>query len=221
MAPHHHDAEMSGDYWEQRWAGADHPEAAAEHPYLQRELAGLTPGTAVDAGCGAGSEAIWLAAHGWTTTGADVSASALRLAADRADQAGVTVDWVHADLTDWAPAEPVDLVTTFYAHPEGDQLAFYRRLSDWVAPGGTLLVVGHLHHDGAHSEGDHSDGDHSEGDHPGPPEQTKVTADWISEVLPAGRWRIESATGESRSVVDPQGKTQRLHDAVVRATRTA
>lgn len=217
---HQHDhATMSGDYWEQRWAGADHPEATQVHPYLQRELDALTPGTAVDAGCGAGGEAIWLAQHGWTTTGADVSASALALAAERAHAAGVTVDWVQADLTEWTPSAPVDLVTTFYAHPAGDQVDFYRRLAEWVAPGGTLLVVGHLHHGDSHAGHAH-DGDQPH-DHPGPPEHTRVTADWISAALPADRWHIASATQESRDVVDPRGKTQRLHDAVVRATRIA
>ena len=38
-------------------------------------------------------------------------------------------------------------ITTHYAHPDIPQLAFYERIAAWVGPGGTLLIVGHLHPD--------------------------------------------------------------------------
>ena len=47
-------------------------------------LSELTPGTALDAGCGAGAEAIWLAAAGWQVTAADISSQSLARAAERA-----------------------------------------------------------------------------------------------------------------------------------------
>ncbi len=55
------------------------------------------------------------------------------------------MNWVEADLSGWSPATQYGLVTTHYAHPSIPQLAFYERISRWVAPGGTLLIVGHLH----------------------------------------------------------------------------
>ena len=46
---------------------------------------GLTPGRALNAGCGEGADAIWLAGHGWQVTAVDISAVALaRGAAQRA-----------------------------------------------------------------------------------------------------------------------------------------
>ena len=42
------------------------------------------PGTALDAGCGEGAEATWLASRGWDVTAADISAEALARAAARA-----------------------------------------------------------------------------------------------------------------------------------------
>lgn len=204
--------EMSRDYWEGRWSGGDHPEAQVAHPCLVPELGALTPGTALDAGCGAGNEAIWLAQRGWTTTGADLAPSALARAAERAAAAGVDVTWVEADLSAWTPQQPFDLVTTFYAHPTGDQLDFYRRIADWVAPGGTLLIVGHLH-PGGHGGHGGTDGHHQ------PPEETTVTADRVAALLPSGKWRVESSLETPREVLDGQGRSRLLHDAVVRATR--
>jgi SAM-dependent methyltransferase len=60
---------------------------------------GLGSGRAIDLGCGTGANAIHLAAHGFDVTGVDFSSAALAKARVAAASAGVTVDWVQADLT--------------------------------------------------------------------------------------------------------------------------
>src|SRR5687768_12306669 len=117
------------------------------NPHLIAEVSDLAPGTALDAGCGAGAEALWLAARGWQVTAADIATAALARAAERAAAGGVAgrVQWVEADLSTWRPDARYDLVTTHYAHPAMPQLDFYHRIASWVAPAGTLLIVGHLH----------------------------------------------------------------------------
>ena len=142
------------DFWEEHWrqrTTGSGMEGSPPNPYLVRGTGSLTPGTALDAGCGAGAEAIWLASQGWQVTAADISADALQRASRRATDGGVSqqVQWVEADLTVWSPDTQYDLVTTHYAHPAMPQLAFYKRISNWVAPGGTLLIVGHQQHHGA------------------------------------------------------------------------
>ena len=104
------------------------------------------PGTALDAGCGEGAEAIWLAEQGWQVTAADISAEALARATERASAspAAARLAWVGPTSARRDPDDSFDLVTTHYAHPAMPQLAFYERIAAWVAPGGTLLVVGHL-----------------------------------------------------------------------------
>lgn len=126
-------------YWDQTWTGERAPAMSSgdPNPHLIKEVSGLESGTALDAGCGAGAEAIWLAAQGWDVTGADVAYAALDHAKDRAAVAGVSdrVRWIQADLSSWAPETQYDLVTTHYAHPAMPQLDFYGRIADWVAPG--------------------------------------------------------------------------------------
>lgn len=199
------------DYWDRHWEHGGAPEAAAEsaaaNPYLIRETSALVPGTALDAGCGEGAEASWLASQGWQVTAADIAAEALARAAARA--AAGQVRWVEADLTVWAPDTRFDLVTTNYAHPAMPQLAFYQRIAAWVAPGGTLLIVGHLH-------GDHSAGPDSTGHGHHPPAHASVTAAAITAVLPGQTWEIVTAEEHSRLVA---GRPEPLRDAVVRATR--
>jgi len=205
-------------YWEQHWNSAA-GQPTPPNPYLAEQTGGLTPGSALDAGCGEGTEAIWLAAQGWQVTGADISAQALEEASKRAAGAAVAdrVRWVEADLTTWEPGSRFDLVVTNYAHPAMPQLDFYRRAAGWVAEGGTLLIVGHLHghtSDVRHPAPGHSH-EHGAGQ---PPEHATVTLADTVAVLDADRWRIETAEERHRTLQMPDRELA-LSDLVVRAVR--
>ena len=68
------------------------------------EVAGLTPGRALDVGCGEGADAIWLAQSGWTVTAIDISDVAMSRARQAAARAGAVVEWVCGDaLADVVP----------------------------------------------------------------------------------------------------------------------
>jgi SAM-dependent methyltransferase len=197
-------------YWEEHWRRAD-PSGAGSvgghppNPYLARELGELAPGTALDAGCGAGAEAIWLASRGWQVTAVDISSEVLAGAVERGTAGGTSdqVRWVEADLSRWEPGTRFDLVTTHYAHPAMPQLEFYDRIARWVAPGGALLIVGHLHTDGA----------------AGPPAEASATAAAITARLDETTWEVVTAEECHRTLVGQAGRSSALHDVVVRAIR--
>jgi SAM-dependent methyltransferase len=195
--------------------------SSAANPHLVREVGDLAPGTALEAGCGAGAEAIWLARGGWRVTAVDVAEAPLALAVERAAAAGVAgrVQWVRADLTTWEPDAPYDLVTTHYAHPAIPQLEFYDRIAGWVAPAGTLLVVGHLE-TGHQQDHGHAHGhDHGHGD--GPPAEASVSAADITARLDPDVWEVQTAEESERAVRGREGRATSLHDVVVRARRRA
>ncbi|MCZ2830506.1 class I SAM-dependent methyltransferase [Modestobacter sp. VKM Ac-2986] len=133
--------------WEDRYRDAPALWSGRVNPPLVAETAGLTPGRALDVGCGEGGDVLWLAGQGWHATGLDWSAVALARAAEHAAAAGLTdrVAWVQGDVESWQPpAASVDLVTAHFLHPTAEQLpAVLARLAAAVAPGGTLLWVGH------------------------------------------------------------------------------
>jgi SAM-dependent methyltransferase len=174
------------------------------NPYLSREISGLTPGTALDAGCGGGAEAIWLASHGWRVTAADISSEALALAAERAATSGNPegLQWVEADLSVWSPKAQFDLVMTHYAHPAMPQLEFYDRIAGWVAPRGTLLIVGHLHTPDSTGHGH--------------PAEVSATPAAITARMDDTEWEIVTAEEHVRTLTGKGGRA--LHDVVVRAT---
>ncbi len=233
--------EFDQDYWDAHWQQVhDRPDAGHEvppNPHLVGEVGSLVPGTALEAGCGEGAEAIWLAQSGWEVTAVDIADEALARAAGRATERGVgdRVTWVRADLGSWEPAAPFDLVTTHYAHPAMPQLEFYDRLGSWVAPGGSLLIVGHAQSgDGAHGHHDHGDrqdtsqahghgkghdhGDrHDHGDEP--PAEARVTPRSVTERLDPARWEVVTAHELTRTLDAPGGAPGTLRDVVVLARR--
>ena len=95
------------DSWEARWSQAlrTHGDRVAQRPpnaHLTAAVGDLRPGRALDAGCGHGSDALWLAARGWQVTAVDFAATALAYARSAAEAMGPDVaeriDWVEADL---------------------------------------------------------------------------------------------------------------------------
>ncbi|GGI43911.1 SAM-dependent methyltransferase [Agromyces flavus] len=133
--------------WDDRYSGAGPVWSGHPNPQLVAEVARLTPGAALDVGCGEGGDVIWLARQGWRVTGADFSANGLARAARHAEESGVAdrTEWWRVDAREFdAAGRSFDLVTTHYLHPPGGGMRdVTRRLTAAVAPGGHLLVVGH------------------------------------------------------------------------------
>ena len=86
-------SEYDRDFWEQRWSQAlrTHGDRVAQRPpnaHLTAEIGDLHPGRALDAGCGHGSDTLWLAARGWQVTAVDFAATALAHARSTAEAMG-------------------------------------------------------------------------------------------------------------------------------------
>jgi SAM-dependent methyltransferase len=184
-------------FWEERWAQAlrQHARTGAHHPpnaHLIAELDDLPPGIALDAGCGHGSNTLWLAARGWQVTAVDFSETALAHARSTAEAAGADVveriDWVEGDLTTWTP-EPGrhDLVACLYVHLAGSVKETVRRLATGVAPGGTLFLVGHRPIDPATGAETAAAG------------QVQVSVDAVVAALDPGRWELIVAEDRRRT----------------------
>jgi len=104
--------EYDRDFWEERWSQAlrEHGGRVAQrspNAHLTAEVGHLRPGRALDAGCGHGSDTLWLAARGWQVTAVDFAATALAYARSTAEAMGPDVaeriEWVEADLATWTP----------------------------------------------------------------------------------------------------------------------
>lgn len=68
------------------------------------------PGRALDIGCGAGTDSVFLARQGWDVTALDFMPKALEYTVQRAKEAGVNVTPVEADVAEWQVPNGYDLV---------------------------------------------------------------------------------------------------------------
>jgi SAM-dependent methyltransferase len=175
---------------------------------LVAEVADLTPGRALDVGCGEGADAIWLARRGWTVTAIDVSEVAICRARDAGRVAGAAVEWVCGDVLQ-TPFPPClfDVVSMQYpALPKAAGDTAVRGLLGTVRPGGLILAVYHDLND------EHREHLNSQGVDPA----NYVGADdlrWLLE----DDFTIELHVVEPR--VDPPPDTPHIADIVLRARR--
>lgn len=131
--------------WDHRYRG-DRIWSGNPNGTLVNEARGLTPGRALDVGAGEGGDALWLAEQGWTVTASDISELALARIATEAQRRHARVECRHVDANalDAFESGAFDLVSAQYASiPRSPDERAVRNLLDAVAPGGTLLVVGH------------------------------------------------------------------------------
>jgi SAM-dependent methyltransferase len=206
---------MDEAYWDERYGSIDKVWSGNPNPQLVREVSDLRPGTALDAGCGEGGDAIWLAERGWRVTAADFSRVALERGAARALEVGAEVaeriTWVHADLTTWIPApQSFDLASAHFVHfPREQREPLYRRLAASVAPDGTLLIVAH-----------HPSDLQTTVQRPRFAEMFFTGDDLAAELeLDPAQWDIVTNAAPGRTTTDPDGRTVTIRDTVLRARR--
>ncbi len=136
---------MDRSSWDERYRTEELVWKAEPNRFLVAEVGSLRPGRALDLACGEGRNALWLAERGWEVVGVDFSAVGLDKARSLAASRGLRVELVEADLREWDPPEAsFDLVVLMYLHlPAADRRQVLAAASRALAPGGTLLVVGH------------------------------------------------------------------------------
>jgi SAM-dependent methyltransferase len=205
MTPSH---DFDAQWWEHHYQDAAAGPTGGPSAPLVAELVEVPPGTVLEAGCGTGVDAVWLARQGWDVTAVDVSPTALVHARTLAEQhePDLTgrISWVVADLTVWRPPLQYDLVVSLYVHPDMPFGDFVGRLAQAVRPGGTLLIVGH----------DHTDS-HSAANAPQP---ASIGPEAITRALALDQWDVAVAEARTRQVT--RGSTElTVTDLVVKAHR--
>ena len=204
------------EYWEERYGSDERVWSGRPNALLPTETDALMPGRALDLGCGEGGDTVWLAQHGWHVTATDISANALRRTAEYAAEMGVAdrVECVRHELGQTFPEGRFDLVSSFFLHSWGmpDREGILRRAAEAVAPGGTLLIVGHVRVPGS----DHQHDDHQHDDDQHPPVDLPTAAEVLAGLrLAEGEWEVVRCAEYETTHHDGAPRT----DGVVRARR--
>lgn len=201
-------------WWEARYAESGQIWSGRVNRVLADIVIDLDPGTALDLGCGEAGDAVWLARHGWTVTGVDLSPTAIERGRAAGRAAGVRPGALHlvaADLATWTGPECYALVTASFLHswpvPIPRELIL-RRATGFVAPGGHLMIVSHVE---APSWAD-PDLVHAH-QFPTP------DGDLRALELEPDRWEVLLCETRQRDITAPDGSPATLRDGVVLVRR--
>lgn len=134
-----------GEFWDQRYDGEDYVFGHEPNVWMAANGDLLKPGmTALVPGDGEGRNGVWLAERGLDVTTIDASPVGVAKARSLADERGVKINSVVADLRDWvAPETGYDLVVLAFLHVDpGDRTDVHRTIARALKPGGLLLLEG-------------------------------------------------------------------------------
>ena len=199
----------SAERWDERYSG-EPVWSGRPNEALVVEAEGLTPGRALDVGCGEGADAVWLARRGWRVTALDISPKAVERTEVKAAEAGVHVVGIAAGLLEAAlPDASFDLISAMYpALLRTATCDAERRLLDLVAPGGTLLVVHHADVDRDHPLAHGCD-----------PDEYVSPDDVRAIAVGRGDWDVVVSERRERSVSQGAGAHHHKDDLVLRLHR--
>ncbi len=131
--------------WDERYATQGFVFGVEPNRFVEEHLGGLSPRRVLDLGSGQGRNAVWLAAQGHRVTAVDLSPVATEQAKQLAVQAGVTAEFVSADLSTWEPeVGGYDVVVLSYLQlvPHLRTLV-HRKAVTALAPEGMVFLIAH------------------------------------------------------------------------------
>ena len=98
-----------------------------------------------DLGCGVGRHAVYLAAQGFDVIASDVSASSIEHTRSALDEAGVTAELHHCDMSHWpfadASLDAVIAVNVVYHATRAQLVDLVQQIVRCLVPGGMLYIT--------------------------------------------------------------------------------
>lgn len=141
----HPDPNAAQAAWDERYTTEGFVFGVEPNRFVAEHLTDLPAGRVLDLGSGQGRNAVWLASRGHTVTAVDLSPVAAEHGRTLAVEAGVSVEFVTADLAAWRP-EPAayDLVVLSYLQlPPEPRAVAHAAACEAVAPGGVVFLIAH------------------------------------------------------------------------------
>lgn len=127
--------------WNQRYREGAYSDRAHASPLLEDWIELVPHGRALDVACGAGRNALFLAAQGFDVDAVDISEEALERAELSAQQSGLRVNWIAHDLDDPLTLDSVYQLILVIRYVN---LPLIGELTADLAPGGFLICEQHL-----------------------------------------------------------------------------
>ena len=198
--------------WDHRYGG-DQIWSGNPNGALVQEIRDMAPGRALDVGAGEGGDAVWMCEQGWQVTATDISERGLARITAIAAEKRLAIACLQVDANALGAYETAafDLVSAHYASiPRTPDRRGIDNLLNAVAPGGTLLVVGH---DLAPMRAPIDTHQHSR---PFDADAYVRIDDFVSALLDEPSWTVEVHETRNRP---PGASSHHVNDVVLRARR--
>jgi protein-L-isoaspartate O-methyltransferase len=130
-------------FWDDRFDAAEYVYGAEPNAFVRAAAdAWLSEAQDILAlGAGEGRNAVFLAQQGHAVTAIDYAVEGLRKARRLANEAGVSVDTIQADVRDWTPERTWDAVVVTFLHlPPAQRPPLYDRIQECLVPSGCLVA---------------------------------------------------------------------------------
>ena len=128
--------------WDQRYSAAEYAYGTQPNTFLAENIHHLPKGNVLCLAEGEGRNAVFLAKNGYMVTAVDSSIVGLNKAKKLADENGVTVNCIHADLANYYLGENKwdGIVSIFCPLPPSIRQQLYLKVQAGLKPNGVFLL---------------------------------------------------------------------------------
>jgi cyclopropane fatty-acyl-phospholipid synthase-like methyltransferase len=134
-------------FWDERYSAREYIFGLEPNWFLVSQAQWFAPGQRVlDIACGEGRNSVWLAKLGCHVLGIDVSPLALEKARRLAQDAGVQVDFEHADVRAWRwLADEWDAIVSIFIQfaAPAERAGLFAGIQSALKPGGVVVMQGY------------------------------------------------------------------------------
>lgn len=130
-------------FWDDRFSDEQYVYGIQPNSFVREAVDNWLPGSqeVLALGAGEGRNTVYLARQGHTVTAVDYSAKGLRKTRRLAEEEGVHLDTIQADVRDWAPDRQWDAVVVTFLHlPASERGRLYRLIQRLLHPDGVLVA---------------------------------------------------------------------------------
>lgn len=101
-------------------------------------------GKALDIGCASGFYSVFLAQQGYQVTALDYIPAAIEFAKKRASKAGVEINFIEGDITEWISPERYDFILDsgcLHNFNKKDRIKYRQRFPQWLSENANFVLV--------------------------------------------------------------------------------
>lgn len=139
--------------WDERYSGEEYAYGTKPNKFLEENVHHIPKGKVLSLAEGEGRNAVFLAKHGYAVTAVDGSIIGLNKAQKLAEEQGVVIECIHADLADYDLGENQwdGIVSIFCPIPSFIRKQLYKKVEAALKPNGVFLLEAYtpeqLNHD--------------------------------------------------------------------------